>query len=135
MENCVFCKIIKKELSSKIVYENESTICILSKDMEVYGHTLILPKIHYENLYDIPEKLLTELSNTIKFLAQEYKISINATGINILHASGKDAQQSVPHFHYHLFPRFKNDQLDTWPKLPANKFDPEEIVKKLQIKM
>ncbi|MFZ8847994.1 MAG: HIT family protein [Minisyncoccia bacterium] len=51
----------------------------------------------------------------------------------MLHASGKDGQQSVFHFHFHLFPRFKNDKLDTWPKLPKMKIDPDELLERLRI--
>ncbi|GIW65487.1 MAG: hypothetical protein KatS3mg094_006 [Candidatus Parcubacteria bacterium] len=98
-----------------------------------YGHTLIVPKKHYESLYDIPEKDLIELIKTSKKLTLAYKRKIKATGVNLLHASGKDAQQSVFHFHLHLFPRFKNDNLDTWPKLPKIKVDPDELLKKLKI--
>ncbi len=53
--------------------------------------------------------------------------------MNVLHASGKDGQQSVFHFHFHLFPRFKDDGLDTWPQLPKKDFDADEMWQKLKI--
>jgi len=133
MKNCIFCKIIKKQEPARIIYEDKDVICFLPKTIEVYGHTLIVPKKHYESLYDIPEKLLSKIIRIAKKLALAYKKKIGATGINLLHASGKDAQQSVFHFHFHLFPRFKNDGLDTWPKLPKTKIDPDELFQKLRI--
>lgn len=109
-------------------------ICFLPKTIWVYGHTLIVPKKHYKDLYDIPEALLCKLIKTAKKLTLAYKKKIKSTGVNLLHTSGKTGQQSVFHFHFHLFPRFKNDNLDTWPKLPKIKIDPDELWRKLKIK-
>ena len=78
---------------------------------------LIIPKKHYENIFDIPEKDLKNLMGTIKKISNKLKDNWNVQGINILHASGKAAQQSVLHFHIHLIPRFENDGVEAWPKL------------------
>jgi histidine triad (HIT) family protein len=133
MRNCIFCKIIKGKEPARIIYKDKDVICFLPKTIQVYGHTLIVPKKHYKNLYDIPEKLLSKLIITAKKLTLAYRKKIGATGANLLHASGKDGQQSVFYFHFHLFPRFKNDKLDTWPKLPKIKIDPDELLEKLKI--
>jgi histidine triad (HIT) family protein len=133
MRNCIFCKIIKGKEPARIIYEDKDVICFLPKTIQVYGHTLIVPKKHYKDLYDIPEKLLSKLIITAKKLTLAYRKKIGATGANLLHASGKDGQQSVFHFHFHLFPRFKNDKLDTWPKLPKIKIDPDELLERLKI--
>ncbi len=132
MNDCIFCQIIYKKVSAKIIYENEKVICFLPKEIRVYGHTLIVPKKHYINLYDISTDILCELVKIAKMLTLEYKQKINATGMNLLHASGKDGQQSVSHFHFHLFPRFKNDGLDTWPDLAKIEFDRDELWEKLR---
>jgi histidine triad (HIT) family protein len=132
MENCIFCQIIRGEQPTKVVYEDENILCFLPKEIEVYGHTLIVPKRHFQDLYDIPKDLLCNLTEVIQILTKEYKVRINATGMNLLHASGRDGQQSVPHFHVHLFPRFKDDGLDTWPHLAKLDFDREEIWQKLK---
>jgi histidine triad (HIT) family protein len=95
MKNCIFCKIIKGKEPARIVYEDKDVICFLPKTIQVYGHTLIVPKKHYKDLYDIPEKLLSKLTITAKKLTLAYKKKIGATGVNLLHASGKDGQQSV----------------------------------------
>ncbi|BCX15673.1 MAG: histidine triad protein [Candidatus Parcubacteria bacterium] len=133
MNDCVFCKIVRREEPAKIIYENEDVICFLPKTIQVYGHTLVVPKKHFQDLYDIPENLLCELIKIVQFLTKEYKTKIGATGMNVLHASGKDGQQSVFHFHFHLFPRFKDDGLDTWPQLPKKDFDADEMWQKLKI--
>jgi len=132
MKNCIFCKIIKGKEHARIIYEDKDVICFLPKTIQVYGHTLIVPKKHYKDLYDIPENLLSKLAVTAKKLVIAYKKKIGATGANLFHTNGKDDQQSV--FHFHLLPRFKNDGLDTWPKLPKIKVDKDELLKKLKIK-
>lgn len=133
MDDCIFCKIIRGEEPARVIYENEDVICFLPKTIQVYGHTLVIPKKHFQDLYDIPEELLHELIRAVQFLAKEYKTKIGATGMNVLHASGKDGQQSVFHFHFHLFPRFKDDGLDTWPQLPKKDFDADEMWQKLKV--
>jgi histidine triad (HIT) family protein len=132
MNNCIFCQIINKQAPARIVYEDEDVICFLPKKVEVYGHTLIVPKQHYADLYDIPENVLCDLVKMAKKLTLVYKEKINATGANLMHASGIDGQQSVFHFHFHLLPRFKDDELDTWPKLPKIEVDKDELLKKLR---
>jgi histidine triad (HIT) family protein len=132
VSGCDFCQIVEGKTSAKIIYENESVICFLSKKSEVYGHTLIVPKKHYVNFYDIPTETLCELIKAVQKLTIEYKKKIDATGMNLMHASGKDGQQSVFHFHFHLLPRFKDDGLDTWPNLKEKNFNNEEIWKKIK---
>ena len=133
MNNCIFCQIVQGEKPAKVVYENENAICFLPKEIEVYGHTLVVPKQHFQDLYDTPQDLLCRLTEVVQLLTREYKTKIGSTGMNVLHASGKDGQQSVPHFHFHLFPRFKDDGLDTWPNLAKKEFDSDEIWRKLKM--
>lgn len=132
MDNCIFCQIVHGEKPTKIIYENENALCFLPKEIEVYGHTLIVSKQHFHDLYEIPQDILCKLIEVVQLLTKEYKTKIGATGMNVLHASGKDGQQSVPHFHFHLFPRFKDDGLDTWPNLAKKDFNAEEIWQKLK---
>lgn len=129
--DCVFCKIIKGELPCSSVYENEHVKCILPQKMEVYGHTLIIPKQHFVSIWDIPSIQLHYLADSIKDLSLLFQKKINATGINVLHASGTDAGQSVPHFHFHIFPRFLGDGIDAWPRLPEKEYDKKELFQRL----
>ncbi|OGZ33540.1 MAG: hypothetical protein A2Y98_01235 [Candidatus Portnoybacteria bacterium RBG_19FT_COMBO_36_7] len=69
MDKCIFCKIINKKVPAKIVYEDNKVICFLPKKMEVYGHTLIVPKKHYADIYDIPEEKFSYIIKTAKKLA------------------------------------------------------------------
>lgn len=131
---CIFCKIINLQIPSYIIYEDKYNIAILPKEMEVYGHTLVLPKAHYESIFDIPEEILWRTINFSKKIIENYKQTISASWVNILNASWVDAQQSVPHFHIHLLPRFKNDRIDAWPKLETFDIDKEILLTKIRIK-
>ena len=133
MDNCKFCQIINRQIPSWIVYENEKVICFLPQKLEVYGHTLIMPKQHYTDLYDIPENVLCELIKVAKKITIAYKEKISATGMNLMHASGVDGQQSVFHFHVHLLPRFKDDKLNTWPNLPKIEINKDDLLQKLRL--
>lgn len=116
MNTCIFCKIISKELFSKVVFESKSVLGIVPLDQVSKGHTLLIPKEHFENLFDINESVLSELALSSKTLSSQLLKEYFATGINLLHASGEDAQQSVAHFHLHVVPRYKDDGLDLWIK-------------------
>ncbi len=110
MEDCIFCKIAKGELPSTKYYEDDFVICIKPLGEIVQGHTLLIPKKHSENIFDITKEDLEKVVGVARELALKFK-NEGATGINLLHASGKDAEQSVFHFHMHLIPRHTGDNL------------------------
>jgi histidine triad (HIT) family protein len=134
MNNCLFCDIVKGNIPSWVVYQSAEIICFLPSTMEAYGHTLIAPKAHYADIYSIPATLLATTVITAQKLSVHYQSRISSTGINLLHASGAAAQQSVFHFHLHLIPRFKNDELNAWPKLSSNPFNKDEIWNELKFR-
>lgn len=127
MNKCIFCEIINKRIPSKIVYENKKVLTFLDINPITKGHLLVIPKKHFESIYDIEDSYLEEIIIATKNISESLKKSLDATGINILHASGKDAQQSVGHFHIHIVPRYKDDNLDTWPKSNYKSENLEEI--------
>jgi len=114
VENCVFCRIIRNELPKTVVYEDEIVIAIIPREQVNIGHTLLIPKKHFDNIFDIDEETFTHFSQILHKLSKELVTSKKATGINILNASGEGSQQSVMHLHFHLVPRYKDDGLDMW---------------------
>jgi histidine triad (HIT) family protein len=90
-----------------------------------------VPRVHYVSLWDIDPEVVSKLMAVVRELSLKYRSSLGATGFNLLHASGRDAQQSVPHFHLHLLPRFKGDGLDAWPPLPAVQVNRSELMERL----
>jgi len=132
-EGCVICDLTAERLPRWIVYETENLICFLPLEMNAYGHTVIAPKAHWADLYDIPASLLQELTVAAKRLAVHYGEALGATGVNLLHASGGDAGQSVKHFHLHLLPRFAGDGLDAWPPLTVVSEDKDAMLPRLRL--
>jgi histidine triad (HIT) family protein len=133
MNSCVICKLVNKELPSWVVYEDEAVICFLPLDLEAYGHTIIAPKAHHDDLFVASTEVLSLVLSVTQKIARHYRQVIGATGINLLHASGVTAQQSVPHFHMHLIPRFDKDGLDAWPTFPKTQFSKDELLQRLRL--
>ncbi len=130
---CPFCDIVANKIPSWVIFQNASVISFLPIKLEAYGHTILAPKKHYVDIYSMPEILLKAIFVTAKNLSLHYKKRLGASGVNILHASGQAAQQSVFHFHIHLIPRFDNDDLDLWPNLNPKIYDKDELLKKLRV--
>jgi len=127
MTDCVFCKIVAGEIPSFKVYEDEEFLAFLDINPLARGHALLIPKAHFEDVFDIPEEVLGQLAARAKGVSEAICKGLGASGVNLLHASGKSAQQSVFHFHLHLIPRFENDGLNTWPKSNYSEEDFETI--------
>ncbi|PHV70038.1 HIT family protein [Sporanaerobium hydrogeniformans] len=108
-ENCIFCKIIKGEIPSFTIYEDIYFKAILDRAPANLGHTLILPKKHAQDIFDLPEEEAQKLYPLVKKLAIQIKEAVGAEGINIVQNNGEAAGQSVGHFHIHIVPRYKED--------------------------
>lgn len=116
-DNCIFCKIIKGEMPSYKIYEDEHTLAFLDISKDVDGHTLVIPKTHAVNVLDITEENYLNVVKTVKKVAEHYVNNCGYEGVNILNASDASAGQSVFHLHFHLFPRCSGDNANLWPKM------------------
>ena len=105
MKDCIFCKIISGEIPSTKVYEDEHTYAFLDAFPEGPHHTLIVPKKHYENIFDVPENEATNLMNAIKKIVALYERKFGLKHVNIINNSGSQAKQTVFHLHFHIIPR------------------------------
>lgn len=111
MDDCVFCKIAKKEIPAEIVYEDTKALAFLDIKPVNYGHTLLIPKEHYRAMVNVPDDLLGELYQTAKRLMIAIREGTKADYV-ALAVVGVD----VPHFHIHLIPRYYHDGLaGFWP--------------------
>lgn len=109
-EDCIFCKIVKGEIPCEKIWEDENTFAFLDVSPATEGHTLVIPKKHYENIFDIPEKVLEEIMKTSQKIAKLLKERLLADGINIFNSNNKVAQQEVFHYHIHIIPRYSRDK-------------------------
>ena len=115
MENCIFCKIVNGQIPSHKIYEDEHTYAFLDISCDTYGHTLVIPKAHYVNVLDCDTDILAKVMQTVQKVANHYVNNCGFSGVNILNASGKDADQSVFHLHFHIIPRKADDGVNAWP--------------------
>lgn len=116
MSECIFCKIIDGSIPSAKIYEDEYVYAFMDIMPLTKGHTLIIPKNHKENLYDLSEEEASNLFKVVPKIASALKESFGPVGMNLLNNNGAPAGQSVFHFHLHFIPRY--DQTDgfrpTW---------------------
>ncbi len=110
----MFCGIVKGERPATVVYEDELTLGIIPLEQVAGAHTLVIPKAHFQDLFDIKEATLAAVMLAAGRVAKRLVSEAGATGVNLLHASGADAQQSVFHLHLHVVPRRPGDGLDLW---------------------
>jgi len=109
--DCVFCKIVAGEIPSYKIYEDEHIVAILDISQATKGHTLIIAKDHYKNLYDIDEELAGNIFRKIPKIANAIKDAFHPIGLNVLINTEKPLQ-TVFHFHVHLIPRYHMDGVD-----------------------
>lgn len=134
MNDCVFCKIISGEFSSRKIYEDEFTLAFLDISKDVDGHILVVPKKHFKNILDCDTETLSRVFETVKKVSNHLTENCGYDGVNLLNASDESAGQTVPHFHIHIIPRKNGDGLDSFPKFPGAKFELDEMCEKLKIK-
>ena len=106
---CIFCNIRERKSPAEIIFEDEYIISFLDIQPINYGHTLVIPKNHYDNFLTVPKDEIEKLIHATQFISGVIKRSLNADGFNVISNNGNSAGQSVYHFHFHIIPRFKND--------------------------
>ncbi len=125
--DCIFCKIIAGELPSTKIYENDTTLAFMDIGPIAKGHVLVVPKKHREMITDTEPEILAGIMTVTKMVSQAQIDGMNADGVNITQANGAVAGQVVPHLHFHVIPRFKDDGVDfNWQA--QNYSDNEEMI-------
>ena len=136
MSDCIFCKIANGEIPSATIYEDENFRAILDVFPASKGHTLILPKAHFANLYDIPEGQVKEAYALAKRVGMAMKETFGCDGLNILQNNEEAAGQTVFHFHIHVIPRYDEDGVQIkWKPESLSEENKREILGKLQVNL
>lgn len=129
---CIFCKIISGEIPSKKIYEDENVLAILDISQATKGHTLVMPKKHFENIFEIDAKDYLNVMQVVHKICKHYKdTNKSILGINVLNNNGQKAGQSVNHLHYHILPRYEEDDLEI--NFQEHQYDLEEIQKEFKL--
>lgn len=124
---CIFCDIIDGKIPSKKVYEDDEILSILDISQTTKGHTLVMPKKHYENFLQMPKDEYENLMAKVQMIASKVVKNMNANGCNILINTNEVAGQTVMHTHVHIIPRYDvNDTVNF--SFSENKFDLDEVL-------
>ena len=127
-QDCIFCRIISGEIPSTTIYENSKFKVIMDIAPANKGHVLILPKEHYDNIYDIDTATAGELFELAAMTARALKSVLGCDGMNILQNNGTVAGQTVFHFHMHIIPRFEDDTVNIgWKELSYEDGEMEQL--------
>ena len=133
MDNCIFCKIANGEIPAATLYEDENFRVILDLGPASKGHALILPKSHAANIYELSDEMAAKAMVLAKKMATEMTEALKCDGFNIVQNNGECAGQTVFHFHMHLIPRYKGDNVGiTWTPGELSDKDKEEILSKVK---
>ena len=110
--DCIFCSIVAGDIPSATVYEDEHVFAFMDiAPREPRGHTLVIPKQHYRNIYDIPTEVGSKIMQAAILLANAIRTALNPDGLNLFQSNEAAGFQSVFHFHLHLIPRWEGDPL------------------------
>lgn len=123
MQDCIFCKIIKGEIPCFTVYENDRVLAFSDINPISDGHTLIIPKAHAENLWEISEQDLTAIHLASKKVADAMKKALQPVGIAVMQLNGRGVNQLVMHYHLHLIPRKAKApalEMTAWELVPGD---------------
>lgn len=135
MSDCIFCKIIKGEIPSYKVYEDEAVLAFLDITPVNTGHTLIIPKKHYDNLADLPEEEASRLIKIVKKIMPAVIKATQADGFNLNLNNGAAAGQVINHAHFHLVPRYQSDGYELWQGREYAQGEAEDILEKIKINL
>ncbi|MHC4622501.1 MAG: HIT family protein [Planctomycetota bacterium] len=130
--DCIFCKMVAGEVPVTKIYEDEVVLAFLDIGPVSDGHTLVIPKQHFERLHDCPAELLEQVASRLGKIAKAVRVGMNSDGYNVLCNNGRAAGQLVEHLHFHIIPRSSGDGVfDRWPSYKYGEGVMEELAAKI----
>ena len=132
VDDCVFCKMVAGQIPVTKIYEDEVVLAFLDIGPVSDGHTLVIPRQHFERLHDCPPQLLGQVGSRLGKIAGAVAAAMKSDGYNVLCNSGRAAGQLVEHLHFHIIPRNTGDGVfDRWPAYEYEKGKIEAIAAKI----
>ncbi|MFH1855250.1 MAG: HIT family protein [bacterium] len=132
---CIFCDIIEGKIPADTVFENDKILVFLDINPVNLGHTLVVPKTHFNSLEETPDELASEMMKVAKKVGAVLTEAIGADGFNLGLNNGKAAGQVVRHVHLHVMPRFSDDGLKLWPGKETTEKERGETASKIKSKL
>lgn len=123
---CVFCKIVSGEIPSYKIYEDDNFLAFLDISQATIGHTLVIPKKHFTNIFELDNSTANKIYECVVNVSNKLKNALDFEGFNIINNNGELAGQTVFHYHIHLIPRYKNDNLNI--SFSRNDFSKEQLI-------
>jgi histidine triad (HIT) family protein len=115
-EKCIFCKIINKTIPNAIIYEDDIFLAFLDRYPINYGHSLLIPKDHFDTILEMPTNLVGKMYSLVPRISKAIITTIDGNGFNVSQNNGKSANQIIPHVHVHIVPRFSIERIKgQWP--------------------
>jgi len=131
-DDCIFCKMVAGQIPVTKIYEDEVVLSFLDIGPLSDGHTLVIPKQHFERLHECPSELLGRVGSCLGKIAKAVAAAMNSDGYNVLCNNGRAAGQLVEHLHFHIIPRNTGDGVfDRWPVYKYQEGKIDEIAAKI----
>ena len=132
MDYCIFCKLANGEIPTNALYEDDIVKVIFDASPAAKGHVLILPKEHFDNIYELDDDTAAHVFKVAAKISKAYKKALDFDGLNIVQNNGEVAGQTVFHFHMHIIPRIKGDTVNVgWVPGTADNDTIASIVEKV----
>jgi histidine triad (HIT) family protein len=133
---CIFCKIIAGQIPATKIYEDDKVLAFLDIGPISEGHTLVVPKQHYQKVHECPSQVLADIGARLAKIAGAVSSAMNADGYNVLCNNGRAAGQLVDHVHFHIIPRMSGDGVFTrWPAFTYPQGKIEKLAQKIREKV
>ncbi len=130
--SCIFCKIAQKQAPASVVYEDDEVLAFLDIRPLSRGHTLIIPKTHYRDIFDIPPELLARVHKVTKQVAAAVQKAISADGISVFQQNGAVAGQEIFHLHVHVVAQHEGQRLGRFGGVPAEREELDETAAEIR---
>lgn len=134
-QESVFMKIVRGEVLAKIVYEDEKTLAFLSTGPNSKGHTLVIPKTPFRNIFDIDQETLASVMETVRRISPAVRDAVGAKGVHINSNHEPEAGQSVFHLHMHIIPRHDRKEFEFWSDITYTEGEAESVAQKIKEKI
>src|SRR5919106_2236771 len=133
MGNCVFCSIVEGTSPSRRIYEDERAVAFMDINPATDGHALVVPRAHVKDLWEISEDEASRVMAATVRVASQIRDALQPDGVNVMHATGAAAFQTVFHFHLHVIPRYYHDPIKLpWVPRPGDRTKIAELASKIQ---